>query len=412
VFFQIKQEASFAKHGARLDAQAVISASKRDIMDRRTFVSISGAGAAVAAAGSMQIDKSMAAPAGGVCASAKLPPLKARLGHQFGTLTEKSAGWVGRFGVDAICTNPRIDDPTRLYPTVDEMNAMLDLANKYKIKVEIVDSVLLTSSLIDKEKHPAIMLAQSPERDRDIEAFQNHIRTCAKTGIRTLKYNMSILGVVRLEEVPGRGDTVYNKWNYEEAAAKNPPLTRAGVVNADAFWERIDYFLSHVVPVANEYKVRIACHPQDPGMPPQGYRGVDRVLGTIEGLKKFVGLHESQYHGLNFCQGTISEDLNRPNEEIGDVIRWFGSRKKIFNVHFRNIRGHRNDFVAEMFPDEGDVDLVRALKVYREVGYEDLLMPDHSPRVPGETNEQSERENFPFEFGYIRGVIQAEQHLA
>jgi hypothetical protein len=31
--------------------------------------------------------------------------------------------------------------------------------------------------------------------------------------------------------------------------------------------------------------------------------------------------------------------------------------------------------------------------------------------VPGESGDQSQRENFPFEFGYIRGLIQSEQHL-
>jgi mannonate dehydratase len=385
-------------------------------MDRRKFFSVTGAGAAAAAASglsetaSAQSRKYPAKP-GEAAASAKLPPLKARLGHQFGTLTDRTAAWVSRYGVDAVCTSPKVEDPTRLYPTVEEMNKMLDIANKFKVKVELVDSVLLTSSLIDREKNPGIMLAQEPERGREIEAFQNHIRTCAKTGIRTLKYNMSILGVVRSGEVPGRGDTVYNKWNFAEAQAKNPPLTKAGVVNEDAFWERIHYFLDQVVPVANENKVRIACHPNDPGMPPEGYRGIHTVLGTIDGLKKFVSYKESPYHGLNFCQGTVSEDLENPNEQIGDVVRWFGSRKKIFNVHFRNIRGHRSDFVAEMFPDEGDVDFVKVLKVYREVGYEDLLMPDHAPKVIGVDAEWGANENFAFEFGYIRGLIQSEQHL-
>ncbi|MFO1247122.1 MAG: mannonate dehydratase [Alphaproteobacteria bacterium] len=376
-------------------------------MDRRKFFSVTGAGAAAVAAGGMPA----ATEAAPKKAAGKLPPLKARLGHQFGALTDRTAAWVARFGVDAICTSPKVADPTRLYPTVDEMKVMLDIADKHKVKVELVDSVLLTSSLIDREKNPGIMLAKEPERAREIEAFQNHIRTCAATGIRTLKYNMSILGVVRSGEVPGRGDTVYNKWNFAEAQAKNPPLTRAGVVNEDAFWERIHYFLDHIVPVANEYKVRIACHPNDPGMPPEGYRGIHTVLGTIDGLKKFVTYKESPYHGLNFCQGTVSEDLENPNEEIGDVIRWFGSRKKIFNVHFRNIKGHRSDFIAEMFPDEGDVDFVKALKVYREVGYEDLLMPDHAPKVVGDGAEWGTNENFAFEFGYIRGLIQAEQHV-
>jgi mannonate dehydratase len=384
-------------------------------MDRRKFFSVTGAGAAAAAASGLAETASAQsrmypAKPGEAAASAKLPPLKARLGHQFGTLTERSAAWVSRYGVDAVCTSPKVEDPARLYPTVEEMNKMLDIANKFKVKVELVDSVLLTSSLIDREKNPGIMLAQEPERGREIEAFQNHIRTCAKAGIRTLKYNMSILGVVRSGEVPGRGDTVYNKWNFAEAQAKNPPLTKAGVVNEDAFWERIHYFLDHVVPVANENKVRIACHPNDPGMPPEGYRGIHTVLGTIDGLKKFVSYKESPYHGLNFCQGTVSEDLENPNEQIGDVVRWFGSRKKIFNVHFRNIRGGRDNFVAEMFPDEGDVDFVKALQAYRAVGYEDLLMPDHAPRVPGD-EEAGSRENFAFEFGYIRGLIQAKQHL-
>lgn len=381
-------------------------------MDRRKFFSVTGAGAAAAAASSItgaEAQQQQWRKGATSCASGKLPLLKVKLGHQFGTLTERSASWVARYGVDEICTSPVVTDPTRLYPTPEEMRKMLDLAAKWKLNVGMVDSVLLTSSHIDREKNPAIMLAQSPQRDRDIEAFQNHIRTCAATGIKTIKYNMSLLGVVRSEHVPGRGDTVYEKWDAKAALTKNPPLTKAGVVGADAFWERIDYFLKRVVPVAAENKVRIACHPQDPGTPPEGYQGITNVLGTIDGMKRFISMYENPYHGFNFCQGTVSENLVNPKTELFDVIRYFGSRKKIFNVHFRNITGGRDNFVAEMFPDEGDVDFVQALKVYREVGYEDMLMPDHAPAVPGDANAQ--RENFPFIFGYIRGLIQAERSI-
>jgi hypothetical protein len=47
-----------------------------------------------------------------------------------------------------------------------------------------------------------------------------------------------------------------------------------------------------------------------------------------------------------------------PWTKIYGVVRYFGTRKKIFNVYFHSIRGHRNHFV-EVYPDEGDVDLVK-----------------------------------------------------
>jgi mannonate dehydratase len=291
------------------------------------------------------------------------------------------------------------------------MKALRDQVEKHGLKLNTINSVLLNSSNVDREPHPSIMLAQSPQRDRDIESFQMQIRNAAAAGIPTVKYNMSILGVVRSGNAPGRGDAQYSCWNYSEALkAGEPAPTKAGIVNADAFWERIEYFLSRVVPVANEYKVNIACHPQDPGTPiPKGWRGVDNVLGTFDGLKKFLAMHESPFHGMNFCQGTISEDLEDPNNQLPEIIRYVGSRKKIFNVHFRNIRGRRDNF-CEVFWDEGSVDFAKMIKVYREVGYDGYLLPDHAVRVQGDQNAGNE--SFAFAFGFIRGLIKSEQYAA
>jgi mannonate dehydratase len=147
----------------------------------------------------------------------------------------------------------------------------------------------------------------------------------------------------------------------------------------------------------------MGCHPQDPGVPKgTGWRGVDAVLGSPEGLRRFVSIKESPYHGLNFCQGTVSEQLERPGEQIFDVIRHFGERKKIFNVHFRNIDGGFLNF-RETFIDNGSVDMLRAMRVYREVGYDGMMMPDHVPSVP----EVDRAQGFAFAFGYIKALIAA-----
>jgi mannonate dehydratase len=326
---------------------------------------------------------------------------KPRLGCQSAPSNEKHFQYFARYGVRDICGYPEIADG-RLYATREELQRLRELAEKHGLKLESIAAPFLTSSHIDREKHGSIMLAESPERDRDIEALQALIRNCAVAGIPQIKYNMSILGVLRTGRAPGRGDSTYSRWQLREAHP-NPPLTRAGRVTADAAWERITYFLDRIIPVAAENKVRMACHPHDPGVPPEGYQCVTRVLGTVDGLKKFLTIRENPYHGLNFCQGTVSEMLAKPGEEIYDVIRYFGSRQKIFNVHFRNIRGHRDDFL-ETFPDDGDVDFVKAIRVYREVGYSGLLMPDHVPQAPGDPEGL---QSFAFCYGYIRALIQA-----
>lgn len=361
-------------------------------MNRREFLVSSGAAGLVAAG------------AGGSpkpAAAANAQKVLMKLGDQSEPTTETHLKYLARYGVEGVCGYPHIEGD-RLYATVDELEQIRDLADKYKISIDCIAPPFLASSFIDREKHPAIMLAQSPERDRDIEQLQMLIKNCAQAGIPMIKYNMSILGVLRTGRRPGRGDAMDHYWKLSETHPATP-LTKAGVVDAEAFWERITYFLDRVIPVANEYKIRMACHPQDPGVPPQGYQGVNRVLGTVDGLKHFLTIQESPYHGLNFCQGTVSEALENPREEIFDVIRYFGARKKIFNVHFRNIRGHRDDF-EEVYPDEGDIDFVRAIRVYREIGYDGMLMPDH---VPIAANDPDSLQSFAFCYGYIRGLIQS-----
>ena len=95
--------------------------------------------------------------------------------------------------------------------------------------------------------------------------------------------------------------------------------------------------------------------------------------------------------------------LQDPAREIHDVIRHLGVRKKIFNIHFRNIRGRRDAF-QEVWPDEGDMDMLQVARTLHEVDYEYMLMPDHMPWHPDDPRGD---QAFAFGYGYIKAILQA-----
>ncbi|MGO6669269.1 mannonate dehydratase [Rhizobium ruizarguesonis] len=282
--------------------------------------------------------------------------------------------------------------------TLSDLERHRDKVESFGLILDMIQ-LPLPSQPIEKASYPDILLA-GPERDRQIDAVCKLIENVAAAGIPSVKYNLNLIGIPRTPDEPGRGGSLNASFRWDKTDQQAEPGL-AGVLSEDENWERIDYFLERVVPVAASNRVRLACHPHDPYTPP-GYRGVTRVLGTVEGLKKFVLMRENAYHGLNFCQGSIGEMLENPGKEIDDVIRWFGQRGKIFNVHFRNIRGGKLSFM-ETFPEEGDMDMVRSARIYKEVGFKYMLMPDHVPTVSGKDPSATA---FAFCYGYIAALLQ------
>jgi mannonate dehydratase len=366
-------------------------------MNRRKFVGLTGAGTAAWLAG--QRVASAAAQSAARSTPAR-PKALMKVGTQHGD-SDAILRVLAGFGVNNICSLL----PSRTMDaawSVEGLTRLRERVESFGITLDMVP-LPLSSSEISRSENPAILLGKDPDRNRQIDDICQMIRNTARAGIPSAKYNLTLIGIPRTAPTRGRGGATYSTFVYE-GAKQDRPLTEAGRVDADLYWERITYFLERVVPVANEYKVRLACHPQDPGMPKgKGWRGVETVLGSVEGLKRFVSIAESPFHGLNFCQGTVSEMLEKPGEQIFDVIRYFGERKKIFNVHFRNIAGGFLDF-RETFIDNGDVDMLKAMRVYRDVGYDGMMMPDHVPTVEGDTNRL---QGFAFAFGYIKALIAA-----
>jgi mannonate dehydratase len=365
-------------------------------MKRREFVRLAGTGMAASAIAETLVEAQVAQRPAPARTNAAASKVKFHVGTQHGD-SDPILKAMAAFGVNHICgsmPSPRLDEKW----SVEALTKHREHVESFGIKLAM-SAITMTSASIDRAQMPAIFLA-GPDRDKNIDDICTQIRNCSKAGIPAVKYNFTILGIPRSGRVKGRGPSTYSEFVIEKDQNKDKP-TIAGKVSADEYWERVTYFLERVVPVAEEYKVKLACHPQDPGVP-RGYRGIEEVpLGTPAGLRRFVKIKESPYHGLNFCQGTVSEQLKDPGREIHDVIR--SLKGKIFNVHFRNIEGGYLNF-RETFIDNGSVDMLQAARTYKEIGYDGMLMPDHVPDVEGDTGHM---QGFAFALGYIKAVIAA-----
>ena len=362
-------------------------------MKRRDFVSLVGAAAGAATLGARTI--------GASGFPETRPPGRMVVGCQRAPTDDKALMFFKRHAVNHICGYPA-DEANRASWTADSLKQLRDRCDAHGVALEMVQFPFMSSDAIEKSPRKGIMLGREPERQQEIDEACEIVRSAGAAGIPAIKYNVNLLGVLRTTPTEGRGGTKYSTWRLADAR-QDPPLTDAGHVPADLAWERITYFLERVVPVAEEFKVRLACHPHDPGVPESGFRGVVRVLGTVDGLKRFVSIKASPYHGLNLCLGSVAEMLQQPGTEIHEVIRHFGARGAIFNIHFRNIRGRRDSF-QEVFPDEGDMDMMAVIRTLKQSGYSGMLMPDH---MPTHADDPGQYQAFAFGYGYIRALIQA-----
>jgi mannonate dehydratase len=283
--------------------------------------------------------------------------------------------------------------------TVDDIARFRDRLAGFGLVLDMVQ-LPLSSRPIAESLSPDIMRA-GPERDAQIESVCRLIGRLGEVGIPAAKYNLNLIGIPRSADEPGRGGAVCSAFRWDEMDRDAPPGP-AGVVEEEENWARIAYFLAAAIPAADAAGVRLACHPHDPWTPP-GYMGVTRVLGTVEGLRRFCELSPSPNHGLNYCIGTVGEMLEDPATEIAPATRWFAERGRIHNVHFRNIVGRRGSF-REAFPDEGDMDMWELLRLLHACGYDGMVMPDHMPAVSGPDPKGAA---FAFAYGYIAGLLQA-----
>lgn len=125
-------------------------------------------------------------------------------------------------------------------------------------------------------------------------------------------------------------------------------------IGRDQLRANLSRFLKDVVPVAEEYGINMAVHPDDPPFP---VLGLPRIVSTKEDLEWIISQVDSVSNGINFCTGSLSV---RSNDYILDMIKSVGHR-----IHFLHLRNNvllPNGCFHEYGHIEGCVDMYEVAK--------------------------------------------------
>lgn len=269
-----------------------------------------------------------------------------------------------------------------------------------ELKTKIEEKGLILDVIESVPVHEDIKLGLD-SRDKYIENYIETIRNLGKEGIGVICYNfMPVFDWTRSDlkyDLPdGSNALIYNQSMVEKMDPTTGELALPGWdtsygegglgsvldqykgVDEERLWSNLEYFLSKIIPVADEYDIKMAIHPDDP---PWSIFGLPRIITNEKNLDRFLSLHESKNNGLTLCSGSLGvASFN----DVPGLIRRYGDR--IHFAHVRNVKiiDEKSFEESSHRSQDGSLDMYEIMKAYHDIGFDGPLRPDHGRMIWGE----------------------------
>jgi mannonate dehydratase len=293
-------------------------------------------------------------------------------------------------------------DPNQLW-SLEELETLRRDVNAAGLELEAIENF--------DPAHWHDVLLDGPRKREQLDNIKTIIRRVGEAGIPIMGYNFSIAGVCgRVKGRYARGDATSvgmegpfdtpmprgMAWNmtYDPTtgATAEPAATH------EILWQRFAEFLHEVVPVAEASGVILAAHPDDPPMPTM--RGQPRLVYQPQMYQQLLDLSPSRANALEFCLGSLAE---MTEGDIYEATDHYSRQEKLAYVHFRNVKG-KVPYYRETFLDDGDIDMLRILRILKANAYKGVLIPDHTPQMACGAPWHA---GMAFALGYMRSALQA-----
>ena len=234
-----------------------------------------------------------------------------------------------------------------LWPT-ERISALKEEVNAAGLEMEVIESVNV---------HEDIKLGL-PGRDAYIDNYRETVRRLGQAGVKVICYNfMPVFDWTRTDLAKPRpdGSTVlaYDQavidritdpqafadqiqqgagefemagWEPERMAELKRLFAQYRNVSHEDLFRNLKYFLEAVIPVCEQYDVKMAIHPDDP---PWDIFGLPRIYTCRENMRRIVELVDSPYNGLTLCSGSLGSS---PCNDIPALVREFGGEGHILSL--------------------------------------------------------------------------------
>ncbi len=295
----------------------------------------------------------------------------------------------------------RAGDPDRIW-SLEELRMLKQAVNAAGLELAAIENF--------DPAHWHDVLLDGPQKAGQLENLKEIIRRLGATGIPVMGYNFSLTGVCgRIVGPYARGQALsvgmegtFDKpmpkgmvWNmiYDPQAPPEPqpPVTH------EELWRRLEEFLHAVLPVAEEVGVRLAAHAEDPPLPTM--RGQPRLIYQPYMYRRLLAIYPGPANAIELCVGTLAE---MTEGDVYEAVDEYSRRGAVAYVHLRNVRGKVPRY-RETFIDEGDVDILRVLRILKRNGFDGVIIPDHTPQMSCAAPWHA---GMAHALGYIRGLLE------
>ena len=180
------------------------------------------------------------------------------------------------------------------------------------------------------------------------------------------------------------GNTVYGlpgtseKFTLEEVRAY---IAEYAGMSEETLRTHLVDFLSEVAPLAQEFGLRMCCHPDDPPFP---LLGLPRIISSEAHYRAVMDAVDIPANGITMCSGSLGV---RPDNDLPGMMERLG--EKVHFLHLRNIKRDTTHVRGSFYEAKhlgGDTDMVALIEAAlreearrKAAGQPDWLRADFSP---------------------------------